>query len=238
MSKVVKEMSLTSIDKQNIVDEVYAQIKNNIVNGTWKPGDKIPSEHELCQMFKVSRVSVRSAIQKMRAIGIITTRHGQGSFISQSIQDRILNDLTPIMNITEREFMDMMEFRETIEFKCIDLAVQRADEEDIRRIEQALEKMVAGQSDYKKYTAADIEFHVAIAKASKNEILYQVVKNTHAYSEFLEEMNRVFGVSEESVEGHIQQLEALKRRDSEAVKVLIKIGMNGNIEKLRERNQH
>ncbi|MEK3917395.1 FadR/GntR family transcriptional regulator [Paenibacillus sp. FSL H7-0331] len=231
-------MSLTSIDKQNIVDEVYAQIKNNIVNGTWKPGDKIPSEHELCQMFKVSRVSVRSAIQKMRAIGIITTRHGQGSFISQSIQDRILNDLTPIMNITEREFMDMMEFRETIEFKCIDLAVQRADEDDIRRIEQALEKMVAGQSDYKKYTAADIEFHVAIAKASKNEILYQVVKNTHAYSEFLEELNRVFGVSEESVEGHIQQLEALKRRDSEAVKALIKIGMNGNIEKLRERNQH
>ncbi|MCR8636903.1 MULTISPECIES: FadR/GntR family transcriptional regulator [Paenibacillus] len=229
-------MSLTSIDKQNIVDEVYAQIKTNIVNGTWKPGDKIPSEHDLCQMFKVSRVSVRSAIQKMRAIGIITTRHGQGSFVSQSIQDRILNDLTPIMNITEKEFMDMMEFRETIEFKCIDLAVLRADEEDIRSIEQALEKMVAGRSDYKKYTAADIEFHVAIAKASKNEILYQVVKNTHAYSEFLEELNRVFGVSQESVQGHIEQFEALKRRDSEAVKALIKTGMNENIQKLRERN--
>jgi DNA-binding FadR family transcriptional regulator len=230
-------MSVTSIDKQNIVDEVYAQIKHNIVNGIWKPGDKIPSEHDLCQMFKVSRVSVRSAIQKMRAIGIITTRHGQGSFVSQSIQDRILNDLTPIMNITEKEFMDMMEFRETIEFKCIDLAVLRADEEDIRSIEQALEKMVAGQSDYKKYTAADIEFHVAIAKASKNEILYQVVKNTHAYSEFLEELNRVFGVSQESVEGHIQQFEALKRRDSEAVKALIKSGMTENIQKLRERNE-
>ncbi|NOU94946.1 FCD domain-containing protein [Paenibacillus sp. LMG 31456] len=230
-------MSLRSIDKQNIVDEVYAQIKNNIVTGIWKPGDKIPSEHDLCQMFKVSRVSVRSAIQKMRAIGIITTRHGQGSFVSQSIQDRILNDLTPIMNITEKEFMDMMEFRETIEFKCIDLAVQRADEEDIRCIEQALEKMVAGRSDYKKYTAADIEFHVAIAKASKNEILYQVVKNTHAYSEFLEELNRVFGVSQESVQGHIQQFEALKRRDSEAVKALIKMGMNENIQKLRERNE-
>jgi GntR family transcriptional regulator, transcriptional repressor for pyruvate dehydrogenase complex len=235
----VTEMSIKTIEKQNIVDEVYEQMKASIVSGSWKPGDKIPSENELCQMFNVSRVSVRSAIQKLRAIGIITTLHGRGSFVAQSINDSMIDNFIPMMNLSEKEFLDMMEFRETIEFKCIDLAVQRADEEDFQKIEKALNKMIANKNDYKKYSAADFEFHLAIAKASKNDVLFMVMKNTKdVFYHYLEELNRVLGVNEDSLEGHIEQFQALRNRDSETVKAKIKQGMDENILKIRERMGH
>ncbi|TBL70121.1 FadR family transcriptional regulator [Paenibacillus thalictri] len=228
-------MTIKSIEKQNIVDEVYEQIKNNIVKGVWKPGEKIPSENQLSSMFNVSRVSVRSAIQKLRAVGIISTRHGQGSFVSPSFHESIVNNLIPIMNLSEKEFLDMMEFRETIEFKCIDLAVLRADEADLDQIGKALDKMMASKDDYKKYSSADFEFHLAIAKASKNEILYLVMKNTSAYSHYLEELNRVFGINDDSLQGHIEQFQALKNKDAAKVKELIRRGMEENIVKVRQR---
>jgi GntR family transcriptional repressor for pyruvate dehydrogenase complex len=229
-------MSIETIEKQNIVDEVYDQMRTNVLSGSWKPGDKIPSENQLCQMFNVSRVSVRSAIQKLRTIGIITTRHGQGSFISQSINKSIVDNFIPIMNMSEKEFLDMMEFRETIEFKCIDLAVQRADEGDMLQIERALNKMIANKENYKKYSKADFEFHLAIAKASKNDVLYMVMKNTKdVFYHYLEELNRVLGIHEDSLQGHIEQFHDLRNKDSERVKANIKKGMDENILKIRER---
>jgi GntR family transcriptional repressor for pyruvate dehydrogenase complex len=235
----VFELSIKTIEKQNIVDEVYDQMKTNILSGSWKPGDKIPSENQLCQMFNVSRVSVRSAIQKLRAIGIINTRQGQGSFVSQSINDKMVDNFIPKMKLSEKEILDMSEFRETIEFKCIELAVQRADEEDMLQIENALNKMIANKEDYKKYSEADFEFHLAIAKASKNDILYMVMRNTKdVFYHYLEELNRVLGVHEDSLQGHIEQFQALRNKDSAKVKANIKQGMDENILKIRERMGH
>ncbi|WP_261807982.1 FadR/GntR family transcriptional regulator [Paenibacillus sp. N3.4] len=230
------ELSIKTIEKQNIVDEVYDQMKTNIVSGSWKPGDKIPSENQLCQMFNVSRVSVRSAIQKLRAIGIIQTRQGQGSFVSQSINDNMVDNFIPKMNLSEKEILDMSEFRETIEFKCIELAVLRADDEDMLQIENALNKMIANKDDYKKYSEADFEFHLAIAKASKNDILFMVMKNTKdVFYHYLEELNRVLGIHEDSLQGHIEQFQALRNKDSAKVKANIKQGMDENMLKIRER---
>ncbi|MED4602241.1 FadR/GntR family transcriptional regulator [Paenibacillus validus] len=230
---------IKAIEKQNVVDEVYDQIKSNIITAKWKPGDKIPSENELCQMFNVSRVSVRSAIQKLRAVGIITTHHGKGSFVSPSINESILNSFIPVMNLSEQEFLDMMEFRETIEFKCIDLAVERAEEKDIQQIGQALQKMIANKDDFVKYSQSDLEFHFAIVRASKNELflkLMNAVKDAYYY--YLEELNRVFGVNEESLQGHIAQYEAIRNKDAGKAKELIAIGMEENRRKIAQLKNH
>lgn len=129
----------------------------------------------------------------------------------------------------------MMEFRETIEFKCIDLAVERADEEDINEIETALKKVIQTKHDTNKCAIADYEFHLAIAKASKNYVLYTVMKNTrNFFYNYLHELNCVFGIDGNFVQGHIDQFEALKRRDAERVKQLIKNGMDQTILAIRE----
>jgi GntR family transcriptional regulator, transcriptional repressor for pyruvate dehydrogenase complex len=218
-------MEIKTISKQYIVDEVYQQIVDKIKDGTWKPGEKLPSENQLCQMFGVSRTSIRSALQKASAYGIIEIRHGQGSFVLDYPKVDVLDGIQLGMNMTDKEILDMLEFRETIEFKCIDLAVERATEEDVLSLEQALNKMIENKDDYKKYSLADFEFHLVFAKASKNNVLYNVMKNTKAFYYYLEELNRVFGVNSDTLEGHQRQFQLFKNRDAEGIKNELRRGM-------------
>lgn len=218
-----------AIEKKNIVEDVFEQIKDKIVSEAWQAGQKIPSENELCSMFNVSRVSVRSAVQKLRDLGLITTRHGKGSFVSERATNFDIHMTAPIMNLSEKEFLDIMEFRNLLETKCIELAVERADDDDIAAIERALNEMKAHQHDYTKYSIADYQFHLAIVKASKNELFVHImdrIKNVYYYH--LTELNRVLADMEDSVSGHTQQLEAIKSRDMEAVRRLVYEG-NSNV---------
>ncbi|MFB9279622.1 FadR/GntR family transcriptional regulator [Cohnella cellulosilytica] len=218
-----------AIEKKNIVDDVFEQIKDKIVSETWKAGQKIPSENELCSMFNISRVSIRSAVQKLRDLGLITTRHGKGSFVSDRASSFDIHMTAPIMNLSEKEFLDIMEFRELLETKCIELAVLRADDNDIAAIEQAFNDMKAYQNDYSKYSLADYQFHLAIVKASKNELFVHImnrIKNVYYYH--LKELNRVIADMEDSLSGHSKQLEAIKSRDMEAVRRLVHEG-NSNV---------
>lgn len=220
---------IKTIEKQNVVDEVFEQIKRNIVTANWKAGDRIPSENELCRMFGVSRISVRSAIQKLKAVGIVTTSQGKGTFVSQSANEGLLNDFFPVMNLGDKELSDMMEVREAIEFKCIDLAVDRATDQDIAAIGEALEQMIANRDDYVKYSEADLEFHLRIVQAARNDLfikLMAAIKTPFYY--YLEELNRVFGVGEESLQGHIAQYEAIRDKDAAKAKRLIAEGMLAN----------
>jgi GntR family transcriptional regulator, transcriptional repressor for pyruvate dehydrogenase complex len=229
------------IEKKNIVDDVYEQIKAAIINEKWKAGDKIPSENELCSMFNVSRVSIRSAVQKLRNLGHITTRHGKGSFVSYNATSYDIQMMLPIMNLSEKEFLDIMEFRELIETRSIELAVERADDQDIIAIEKALHNMISNKNDYSKYSMADYQFHMAIVNATKNALFVQIMKSIkEVYYYHLEELNRVLGEFEDSLEGHIKQFEAIKSKDVVAVKGLVLAGVENvtsrTIQRLRRQS--
>ena len=158
-------------------------------------------------------------------MGIVITKQGKGSFVSPSINEGIKSSLFPIVNLTEKELMGILELRETFEFKFIELVTLRANEEDFARIQEALDMMIACQNDYRKYTQADYQFHLSIAKATGNEIFYNIIlafKDT--FYNFLEELNRVLGVNT-SPHGHSQLLEALKSRDAQRAKKMVKKGL-------------
>ncbi|EIZ7038833.1 FadR family transcriptional regulator, partial [Salmonella enterica] len=107
-------MSIKSIQKQNVVNEIYDQISSKLLDGSWAPGSRLPSEAELTTSFNVSRVSVRSAVQRFRDLGIVVTRQGSGSYVSENFTPQMLsNDPRPIMHLSREEFHDMMIFRQT-----------------------------------------------------------------------------------------------------------------------------
>lgn len=104
-------MSIKSIQKQNVVNEIYDQISSKLLDGSWAPGSRLPSEAELTTSFNVSRVSVRSAVQRFRDLGIVVTRQGSGSYVSENFTPQMLsNDPRPIMHLSREEFHDMMIF--------------------------------------------------------------------------------------------------------------------------------
>lgn len=216
-------MSIKSVQKQNVVNEVFEQIRQKLIAGDWAPGSRLPSEQVLCSTLNVSRVSVRSAVQRLRDLGVVITRQGSGSYISEDFTPQTLNNrLHPVMNLSKEEFHDMMVFRQTVEFKCMELAVIHATPEDILDLEQALNRMLVNKNDYKKYSEADFDFHLAIAKASQNKVFYNVMLSIkESYYYYLEELNRALGITIESVDTHIKVYLAMKNRDASlAVQVL------------------
>lgn len=224
-------MTIQSISKNNIVDAVYEQMLNKILDGSWPKESKLPSEFELTSLFNVSRTSIRSAVQKLRDLGIIYTKHGKGSYVSTNLdKDRIVNINQPIMHLSQEEFMDMMIFRQTVEFKCIELAAEKANDDDIQSIEEALSRMLINKNDYKKYSQADLDFHIAIIKASHNRIFINIINNiSNIYYYYLEELNRVFGITLESIEAHIKVFMAIKEHDIETAKQSLNSAMKTNI---------
>jgi len=233
--KRVKVEMVKQINRQSVVDEIYDQIIQKIYNGYWGLGEKLPSEHQLCEMLGVSRTSIRSALQKLSVQKIIEIKHGQGSFVSNFAKVSILSSLDTLnveLKLTKEDILEMLEFREAIEFKCIDLAVERATEEDVLNLERALKKMIQNKKEYKKYTVADFEFHLVIAKASKNKLLFEVLKNSKYFYLYLEELNRVIGVNQNSIDGHTKQYECFKKRDAEGIKDQIRRGVMEMLEKL------
>lgn len=170
-------MMIRPIKKQSVTDEVYDQISNLIISREWLPGDKIPSENELGLMFNVSRVSIRAALQKLIAIGLLESRMGEGTFVIKSTPANYFRSLIPNMVLTKLDDKAILELRRGIETESIMLAAERATQEDIERIESIARHMneLIKQDDLSEYIIADFNFHMEIAKASKNALLLEVM---------------------------------------------------------------
>ncbi|MEJ4046922.1 MULTISPECIES: FadR/GntR family transcriptional regulator [unclassified Erwinia] len=229
-------MALESVQKHNIVDVIYEQMKNNIQNGIWEPGCKLPSEAELTNTFQVSRVSVRSAVQKLRDLGVVITHQGKGTYVTRDVaRYGAFNDNQPILHLSEEEFEDMRVFRQTVEFRCMELAVKNATDDDIAELEKALNRMLVNKDDYKKYSLADYDFHLAIVKASHNTIFIHVMESLKGiYVHYLEELNRVLGITLESVEAHIKVFMALKNRDASLATETLNSAMTHNVHAIED----
>lgn len=229
-------MNREIVKTQNTVNAVYEQMKHNILEGLWPPGSKLPSESELIATFDVSRVSVRSAVQRLRGLGIVVTHQGKGTFVINDLEQHgVLNDSQPIMHLSQEEFEDMRVFREAVEFRCMELAVQHATSDDIALLEAALNRMLVNKDDYKRYSQADFDFHYAIVKASHNKIFIHAMDSIrHIYLYYLEELNRVLGVTLESVNAHIKVYMAIKNHDAVAAAETLNEAMANNVDAINE----
>lgn len=217
-----REMVIESIPKINVVDKVYEQMKENIISGEWGPDDQIPSENELCGLFGVSRNTVRSAIQKLKTIGVLITKQGQGTFVCKVFNEQIIERIIPIIYLSKNDIIEVLEFRKVIEIESIGLAAVRRTEEDINNMESYLNMMLSLKDNFKEFSIYDYQFHLSIAKASKNRIFYWIMLQLRdvIYAHF-EEMCKDLG-TELSVDDHKMILAAITDKDPELAKFLLK----------------
>ena len=88
------------IEKKNVADEVFEKMLNMIIEGDWKKGEMIPSENELREAFSVSRSTVRQAVQRLSALGIVRSRQGKGTYVEQVDTSFYLNLLIPSLMLS------------------------------------------------------------------------------------------------------------------------------------------
>ncbi len=168
------------IKPKRISDQVFDQIRELIYRGKLKPDEKLMTERELAQAMNVSRTTVRDAIQRLVAMGLITQKQGQGTFVKsmEAVQE---NPLAKAMKTQSASLVDLLEVRLGLECNAAYLAAQRADETDITAMAQGIDEMQHEIESGRLGTEADTGFHMAIAYAAKNPLHILIMRNFYDY---------------------------------------------------------
>lgn len=154
---------------------IAEKIKELIRRDRLKPGDRIPTEAELCDMYGVSRTVIREAIISLRSEGHLIARQGIGVFVAEANVSRFEVDWNAVRTLPKT--IMLMELRMAIETEAAGLCALRRTKADAVDIRRRMEKIDAEQQDPKLTNVwYDHQFHLAIAKASKNPHIYQMLK--------------------------------------------------------------
>ncbi len=156
-----------------VSDAVASTLEQRILEGSLKPGDRLPAERELAAELGVSRPSLREAIQKLASKGLLNSRQGGGTFVTAALEASFLDPWQAMVGSYPNLREDMLEFRRMLEGQAAEWAAERATDADLQRLDHAYAQLqsAAEAGDVASRAAADIAFHQAIGEAAHNALL-------------------------------------------------------------------
>ncbi|AWB68710.1 pyruvate dehydrogenase complex transcriptional repressor PdhR [Saccharobesus litoralis] len=169
-------MSFQRVKQPKLADVIQEQLESMILEGSLLPGQKLPPERELAVQFDVSRPSLREAIQKLEAKGLVTRRQGGGTFVNENLQSSLSDPLFELMLAKPESQFDLLEFRHALEGISAYYAALRGTDADFERIKQSFEAIIScNDSMQSDQIEAIFEFFLAIAEASHNLVISHLV---------------------------------------------------------------
>ena len=209
------------IESRNKCDLVMDRILEFVTNGEYKPGDRLPPENYFSERYGVSRVTVRESIKKLSSMGVVTVKHGQGTFVNKVSPSTLMLQLYPLMMLNKNDLGQLYDARMALESSITELAAKNRTQDDIARMKTLLIEMdgCLKASDTERYSQLDIGFHTLIGNASKNEILltiYQMLDEVRKRGIYMS--NRDAEDLKHSIAVHRQLVEAIERGDSDAAR--------------------
>jgi GntR family transcriptional repressor for pyruvate dehydrogenase complex len=156
-----------------VSDAVAGELETRILEGSLRPGDRLPGERELSVELGVSRPSLREAIQKLVSKGLLTTRHGVGTFVTDRMEAPFVDPWQDMLAGHPNLQSDLIEFRLMLESHAAALAAERATDADIERLDAAYRALgdAYASEDMATAVAADVAFHQVIAEATHNVMI-------------------------------------------------------------------
>lgn len=192
-------MKVTPVKRTSISEQIFEQLKTKIISGELRPGDKLPSEKELCSLYQVSRTTVRQALANLSSLNLIETRFGEGSYIRTMDSSVAMASLLSRTYLSEQSLLELIEFRQIIEPNVTFLACQKADDAAIQTLKDIYGQMIDHQNDLKTFALLDRAFHTEIARISENGYVlkvYEIISDilTHAFSDIVSKRGNTAGL--------------------------------------------
>lgn len=161
---------------------VREQLEQAIQRGDYTAGDRLPSEHELSEMFGVSRVSVREGMRSLEAVGLVEVRHGAGTMVLDPSQ-RAPRDLSRWMQANRDEVLELLRVRSALDELAGEEAAERQAPAEVAAVREAHEAFAAAAegTDVERLRVLDMSFHLAIADASGSQLLHDLLAELHAH---------------------------------------------------------
>jgi len=208
------------IKTDSVSNRVLNKIKEALINGELKPGERLPSETELMSYFNVGKSSVREAVKMLQALGVVETRQGDGTFIRQEPVSDTANSLVFQLILEQGTSKELLDFRVMFEIAYTIMAMRNATPEDIKEIERTISNLEYSIIKGAQKAEDDLAFHLAILKSTHNnyvilvgETILQLFKASIKVS--------MKNIPETAVKDHKKIFKAFCDRDEEKLKKAI-----------------
>jgi GntR family transcriptional regulator, transcriptional repressor for pyruvate dehydrogenase complex len=213
------ESKIKRVTKISISDEIAKQIMDLISRGELKPGDHLPSERELCKDFGASRSSLREALRCLSIVGVLNARVGEGTSVAED-GEKFLRKIIEWRLITERhDIENLLEVRMALEGVSAANTARHATAEQVEELRKLVAKMRASLKDEKTFAALDLDFHVAMAQASGNELVFDLIALVRG--QLLKALHKVLVVPHAlplALKEHAAIFGAIERRDPDGAR--------------------
>jgi GntR family transcriptional repressor for pyruvate dehydrogenase complex len=220
------------VQTSRLYEQIVQQVEESIRKGALKAGDQLPAERELAEQFGVSRTAVREAVKALREKGLVEAYPGRGTFITSETSNTIRITLDRMIKAGQLEgTLQLVEVREILEPEIAALAATRANEETLREMRQAVKVMDTAREDPDAYIEADLDFHLALAEAAANPIIFSLIDSIVAV--LRQQRMRIFKVDGGPTRGqhhHKKILEAVEHRDASGARE----AMRAHLRQVRE----
>lgn len=171
--------SVTLAPSEPASNEIARAILDYILSGHVGPGEKLPSERQMSESFGVGRSTIREALKSLGLLGLVEFRHGGGTYFRGAESDLLPRVIEWGLLLGERHTTDLVEARQHLERITTGLAAERRTDDELNRIRSAFEQMSAATTT-DEFVDADVAFHLAIADASGNVALANMLKSIAA----------------------------------------------------------
>lgn len=210
--------TLKAVNKTKLHEQIVDQIQALIDNGRLKHGDQLPPERELATIFKVSRHSVREAIRILEQKRVLKSRPGSGTYIILEDESAVVEFLATAINKEKNTLDEIFQFRELLEPQIASLAAQNATREDRQTLEDILERQII-EREKDASQRLDQQFHLALAKATGNAVLLEIVKLLgHIFSKSRQPYSQSVPRRKLSIQGHQEIVRAIQQKKPEAAR--------------------
>ena len=212
-------MEYKKIRKKKIYEEVADSLIEMIKNKQLNPGDKLDSVEKLANHFDVGRSAIREALSGLRSMGLLEMKQGEGTYVKAFDPTRFTLPVTTAFLMKKDDVKELYELRIILEVGTASLAAKVYKEEDLLPIEKALIVMKNAKGNEELEASADTDFHMAIASATHNQLLINLMSSvSDLLTEAIRETRKVLlfsrGQSENLYLEHERIFNALKNRDS------------------------
>lgn len=216
-------MKFQPIKPKKVSSQIADQIRSSILAGEFSPGDKLPPERELAEMFGVSRPSVREALNVLASAGLVMSYQGGGTVVLSLVDGTGGNPLSELIRVQQDRALDVIEVRKCMESWTAYYAAQRSLPEDIRRMEEIVSGMERNLAGMLPSEDLDANFHIVIARATHNIVWQHLMQSLFdAMKEFQQSVWRAVYITREDhhqlYQHHNSIFEAIKSRNAEAAR--------------------
>lgn len=239
-------------ERVSIKNMIVEQIEHVILTKKFAPGDKLPSENELCQQFGASRTSVREALQTLAANGLIIIEKGRGIYVNEITSESVSAPLSKYlkMRLDKYNMIDVVKARQIIEPSIAYQAALHHTKDDILILEHDIAALESHNAGYKELANLDMEFHYHLSLATQNkviplilrpvqELMPEVKSTVYANVEQAKESAIIWHskilesiVSREPQLAHARMTEHLRIAEEHAIQTLEKLNSSNKIKEI------